>query len=311
MSHAHEVGGRSVEVSNPDKTLFPDDGITKDDLARYYLRIGEVMVPHVRDRALTMHRYPDGIESHGFIQKEAPDHFPGWIERKRLPKEGGEVNHVVPNEVATLVYLADQGCITLHVTLSRVDRPDNPDRMIFDMDPPQGADLGMLRESVMQLKIILEELGLNSLLTTTGSKGYHILVPLDRGDDFDVVRKFAHDVGELSVARHPDLLTVAQRKSKRGDRVFVDYLRNGYGQTSVAPYATRALPGAPIATPLDWDELITSAPQQYSIANIFKRLAQKDDPWADLAGRRGEDLGEARKRLTRMMSTNGRAGRNR
>lgn len=304
MSHALEVGGRSIEVSKPDKMLFPNEGITKEDLARYYCRVGETMLPHVRERAMTMHRYPDGIEADGFIQKEAPDHFPDWIERQPLPKEDGEVNYVVANDVATLVYLADQGCITPHVTLSRVDRPDHPDRMIFDMDPPEGSDdLEMLRGSVDQLKKILDDLGLNSFLMTTGSKGYHILVPLDGGDDFDSVRELARDVSELSATRHPDLLTVAQRKSKRGNRVFVDYLRNGYGQTTVAPYASRALPGAPIATPLDWGELRASTPQRYTVDNIFKRLAQKDDPWADLDARHGQALAEARKRIDRMMST--------
>lgn len=305
MSRVLEVGGRSIEVSNPEKTLFPNDGITKEDLARYYCRVGEIMLPHVRERAMTMQRYPDGIEADGFIQKEAPGHFPDWIERQTLPKENGEVNYVIANEVATLVYLADQGCITPHVALSRVDRPDHPDRMIFDMDPPEGSDdLEMIRDSVDQLKEILDELGLNSFLMTTGSKGYHVLVPLDRGDDFDTVRELARDVSELSATRHPDLLTVAQRKSKRGDRVFVDYLRNGYGQTAVAPYAIRALAGAPIATPLDWGELRASTPQQYTLDNIFKRLAQKDDPWADLDRGRGQALDEARKRVGRMMSTN-------
>lgn len=281
MTALIETESRSIEVSKPDKVLFPESGVTKEDLARYYARIGETMLPHVRDRAMTLQRFPDGIDADGFIQKEAPDYFPNWIERHTLPKEDGEVDYVVANDVATLVYLADQACITPHVTLSRVDEPDRPDRMVFDIDPPEDLDdLAALHEAVRAVGEVIEGTGMNSFLMTTGSKGYHIVVPLDRSEDFDTVRDRAKDVAERVADENPDLLTAAQRKSKRQGRVFVDYLRNSYGQTTVAPYSVRALEKAPVATPLDWDELGSSEPRKYTIDNIFRRLSQKRDPWS-------------------------------
>jgi bifunctional non-homologous end joining protein LigD len=287
-----EVDGRQVEISNPDKLMFPASGITKGNLAAYYQRIGETMLPHVRGRAVTMHRFPDGISGEGFYQKDLPDYFPDWIERASLPKQGqGEVDYLVIEEPASLVFIANQGSITPHVTLSRVDEPDLPDRMVFDMDPPDdGEDLAALRRGVRMVRSVLEELDLESYLMTTGSRGYHLLVPLDRSIGFDETRAFARQVGELAAKRHPESLTVEQRKTARQGRVFVDYLRNSFGQTTVAPYAVRALPGAPIATPLDWGELVSSEPQQYRIDNIFRRLAQKEDPWVGLATRDGHDL---------------------
>lgn len=307
MTAVIEATGHSIEVSRPDKVLFPDDGITKRDLAEYYKDIGKRIVPHVKERALTMHRYPDGIEGESFYQKAMPDYFPDWIDRETLPKEDGEVTYVVANDVATLVYLADQAVVTPHVTLSRTDRPDHPDQMIFDMDPPEDSDdIEVVRQSAEKVHEILADLGLNAFLKTTGSKGYHILVPLDRSVTFDAAHEFARDVGRVAADRHPDLLTVAQRKSDRGGRVFVDYLRNAYGQTTVAPYAIRALQGAPIATPLDWDELDETDPQEYGMANIRRRLAQKADPWQELDGRRGQSLSAVRDRLDAMTSsTNG------
>lgn len=307
MTAVIEATGRSLEVSKPEKVLFPDDGMTKKDLAEYYRDMGEWILPHVKERAMTMHRYPDGINEGDFYQKEMPDHFPDWIDHETLPKEDGDVTYVVANDVATLVYLADQAVITPHVTLSRIDRPDHPDQMIFDMDPPEDSDdIQAARESAERVHEVLADLELSAFLKTTGSKGYHIVVPLDRSENFDRAHQFAKDVARAAAGRYPELLTVAQRKAKRGDRVFVDYLRNSYGQTTVAPYAARALPGAPVATPLDWDELSDTGPRDYTTANIRRRLAQKTDPWEELRGNRGQSLSSARDRLEKVMtSTNG------
>ncbi len=305
MSAVIEATGRSIEVSKPDKVLFPDERITKRDLASYYSEMGERMLPHVRERALTMHRYPDGIDGSDFYQKETPDYFPDWIDRRTLPKEDGEVTYVVANDVATLVYLSDQAVITPHVTLSRVDRPEYPDRMIFDLDPPEDSDdIDMVRESVKRVGEVLDRLQLNAFLTTTGSRGFHILVPLDRSEAFSDVNDFARDLASAAAKFFPDLLTVAQRKSKRGDRVFVDYLRNAYGQTTFAPYAVRALPGAPVATPLEWSELSTTGPRDYTMSSVRRRLGQKPDPWEELDGRRGQSLATARDELEEMISSN-------
>jgi len=281
VSEHIEVGAQSIELSRPDKILFPRDGITKRDLAHYYRRVAETMLPHLQDRPLVMHRFPDGIEGPDFYQQDAPDHFPDWIRRETVPKEEGEVTHVVCDEATTLVYLADQACITFHAWLSTSARLDQPDRLVFDLDPPEkDRDLAPVRFAARAVRDLLDELGLGSRLMTTGSAGFHVVVPLDGVQSFDEVRGFAHRCADLLAGRHPDRLTVEQRITRRAGRVFLDYLRNAYGQTTVAPYSVRARPGAPIATPIDWGELPAVAPRTYTLNNLFRRLGQKDDPWA-------------------------------
>jgi bifunctional non-homologous end joining protein LigD len=279
-----EIDGREVVIGHADKLLFPEDGISKLDLAEYYARVGEIAIRHYRDRALSMHRYPDGIGSDGFFQKQVGAHFPDWIDRATLPKQGGEVTYVVADSPATLVYLADQACITPHLALSRTDRPDHPDRLVFDLDPSDD-DFAKVQATAGHLHRALDGLELPSFVQTTGSRGLHIVVPLDRDADFDTAREFAHALCRSVAAEDADLMTVEQRKNKRGKRVFLDDLRNAYGQTSVAPYAVRARPGAPVATPLDWDEVGRSdlQPRKYRIDNLFRRLAQRDDPWRAIA----------------------------
>jgi bifunctional non-homologous end joining protein LigD len=190
---------------------------------------------------------------------------------------------VVAEDGATLVYLANQACVTLHVGLSRIDRIDHPDRMVLDLDPSDD-DFAKVRRAAQEARALLEEVGLAPFLQTTGSRGLHVWVPLDRSADFDQIREFAAAVAALLVARRPGELTTAQRKAKRGDRVFVDVARNAYAQTAVAPYSVRARPQAPVATPLDWPELNdrTLGPQRYTIRNIFRRLAHRRDPWAEI-----------------------------
>jgi len=230
-----------------------------------------------------MHRFPDGIGEDGFFQKQIGDYFPDWIDRITLAKKDGEVTYVVADKAATLVYLADQGCITPHLSLSRNDKPNHPDRMIFDLDPSD-EDFGKVRKAARHLKDALDRLGLASFVQTTGSRGLHLLVPLDRTADFQAVRDFAHQLCERVAESAPELMTVEQRKKKRGQRVFLDYLRNAYGQTSVGPYAVRAKPGAPIATPVRWDEVDADLdPRAYRLDNIFRRLSKVSDPWPDIA----------------------------
>jgi len=275
------IDGRAISLSNQDKTLFPKDGISKGDLVDYYRRIAEIAIPHYRGRPLTMHRFPDGIDADGFFQKEAPDHFPDWIERATLDKEGGSLRQVIANDAATLVYLANQGCITPHLGLSTIDAIDRPDRLIIDLDPSDD-EFGKVQMAARQLRRLLDDAQIPSFIQTTGSKGLHVVVPLDRSAPFDAVRGCADRLAaHLAKARQDDL-TTEQRKAKRGDRVYLDIGRNAYGQTAVAPYAVRPLPGAPIATPLDWDEALAGDmhPRRYTVANIFRRLGAKDDPWA-------------------------------
>lgn len=291
-----EVGGRSVEVSRPDKVLFPEAGVTKADLARYYASLAETMLPHLRDRPLAFKRFPDGIDESGFFQKDVPDHYPDWIGRVEVEKEDGAITQVVVrDEPASLVYLADQACITPHAWLAATSALRKPDRLILDLDP-SGDDPALVRSAARDVRDILEAIDLVPFVMTTGSRGFHVVCPIEPDEDFDVVRELAHDVAELAARRRPDDYTTESRKAKRRGRVFLDYLRNAYGQTSVAPYAVRARAGASVAAPIDWDELAGIAPDAHDVRSMPRRLGQKPDPWRDIDEHRGSPA-EARRAL--------------
>jgi bifunctional non-homologous end joining protein LigD len=289
------AGRRSIRVSNSDKVLFPEDGISKADLATYYRDVASTMLPYVRRRPLHMDRYPDGMGGERWVQKEVPKHFPDWVETIEVPKRGGSVNHVVCSDAATLVYLADQGTITPHVWLSRTDRIDRPDLMVLDLDPA-GDDFQVVRDAARLVRELLDEVGLPAFLKTTGSRGLHLAVPLDRRAGFDDVRRLARDIASVAASRDPDRLSVEMRKSKRRGRLFVDWLRNGYAQTFAPPYVVRARPGAPVSTPIHWEELHRTDARSYTIANIADRLGSRGDPWRGL-WRRARGLKPARRRL--------------
>ncbi|MFF4381475.1 non-homologous end-joining DNA ligase [Kitasatospora sp. NPDC001547] len=293
------VSGRTVEIKRAEKELFPGDGITKADLADYYRRAGRRILPHLRGRPLMLERHPDGIGDGRFMQKDTPDYFPDWIHRAELPKEGGTVGYPVCDDLATLLYLVDQACITPHRWLSKADRPDHPDLLVLDLDP-SGEDFESVRRAAARLHELLDELDLPAALMTTGSRGLHVLVPLDHRAPFDDVRTFARDLADLLADRHPDELTTAARKQARRGRLYLDTQRNAYGQTAVTPYAVRALPGAPIATPLSWSELDDPdlTPQRWTIATIGERL-EGDDPWAGEL-RRGRSLKAVARRLEKL-----------
>lgn len=287
-----------VELTKPDKVLFPDAGITKLDLATYYDAIAEVMLPHLRRRPINMQRFPDGIEGMSFYEKKVPSHFPDWVSTVRVDTADGPQDQVMVDDARSLVYLAQQACITPHAWLSREDDLDRPDQLIVDLDPDaEDPDvLAKVRRATRLTGELLDDLGLTSYLKTTGSRGYHVMVPLRRAESFDDVRAFAHRLGERLAAAEPDLLTVEHRKAKRGGRVFVDVLRNGYGQTAVPPYAVRPRAGAPVATPIEWGELSRIAPDGHDIRSVRRRLQRRGCPWADVR-RHGQGLGRARKRL--------------
>lgn len=297
-----EVGSHTIEVSNAGKVLFPNDGITEGDLADYYARVSEVMLPHVAGRPLSMQRFPNGIDKPGFYAKQAPEHFPDWIDRVEIEvlETGERQPQIVANKPETLVYLVDQACITPHTWLSRTDDLQRPDKLIFDLDPPQAFEAA--RAAAHSLRALLDELELPAYLMTTGSRGLHVGVPLDAQADFDTARAFARDLADLLAARDPERLTTETRKAARRGRLFLDYLRNAYAQTAVSPYAVRARPGAPVATPLTWDELndpeLTS--QSYTIHNLFEHLERRGDPWANFYDY-ADSLKAARLRLDKLM----------
>jgi bifunctional non-homologous end joining protein LigD len=287
-----------MQISNPDKVLFPDDGVTKADLADYYQRMAGAMLPWLRDRPVAMVRYPDGLRGDSIMQKNVPRYFPDWIRTTEVPKQGGTLRQVVCDRGDTLVYLAGQACIEVHGFLSRLGRLQQPDQLIFDLDPPEGAPFSTVVTVATELRSLLEgELGLTPFVKTTGGHGLHVHVPLSAADDFDATRAFAVQVAQTLAGRHPDLVTTEQRRASRGDRIYLDVMRNAYAQLAVAPYSVRARRGAPVATPLSWSELDDPGlrPGQFTIATV---PARDGDPWAPMRRRRF-GLGRARRAVAR------------
>jgi bifunctional non-homologous end joining protein LigD len=257
------------------------------------------MVPYLRDRPLVMARYPDGITGERIFQKNVPRYFPDWVTRTTVKKQDGTLRQVVCDKPATLVYLANQACIELHVFLSHLGALDRPDQLVFDLDPPDEEHFGDCCRHALDLRELLEgELGLTSYVKTTGGKGLHVHVPLRPEEDFDSVRGFARDAAALLVSRSPGQLTVEQRKDQRGQRLYLDLMRNAYAQTVIAPYAVRARRGAPVATPLHWAELSDSglSPRRFTLRTMADRLAQSADPWEGMARHR-RGLAGPRRRL--------------
>lgn len=270
-----------TKFTNEDKILFPKDKITKGDLIAYYARVSGRMLPLIKGRPISMKRYPDGIKKEGFVQKKVSDYFPDWIKTKSVGrKEQSSIKMVVCNNKDTLLYLANQACITPHIWQSKIDDLKRPTRMVFDLDP-SGKDFARVIEAAKDLQDILEhDYKLKTFVMTTGSKGLHVVVPIKKGPSFEEVRGFARDVGKILVDELPGKYTLNPRKASRRGKLFIDYLRNGYAQTAVAPYAVRALDGAPVATPLSWRELTSRlSPQSHTLKNIGRRLS-KADPWA-------------------------------
>jgi bifunctional non-homologous end joining protein LigD len=294
------IGRRDVNITNPEKILFPDAGVTKHELVQYYHRIARWMLPHVRGRPVAMERYPDGIDRPGFFQKDAAAYFPDWIKTVTVKKEGGFVTHVVCDDAATLVYLANQACVTPHVWLSRVDQLLYPDLMVFDLDP-SGDSFEPVKATAESLKALLDQLGLPAYVKTTGSRGLHVAVPLKRTAQFDDVRGFAREVASVVVGQAPGQRTLELQKSKRRGRVLVDTNRNAYAQTVAPAYAVRARHGAPVSVPLEWRELRKPSlrPDGTTIRTVFERLEKIGDPWHDFH-RRSASLVQARVKLEAM-----------
>jgi bifunctional non-homologous end joining protein LigD len=302
MAREITADGITVPLTHPDKVLFPDDGITKEDLARYYADVADAMLPWLRDRPVSLVRLPDGLGGQRFFQKNAPSYFPDWIRRVTVPKEGGYVEHVVCDKPATLVYLANQACIEIHEFTSRVDKLDAPDQMVFDFDPPDATRFADVRRAALWARRFLaDDLGLSSFVRTTGGRGLHVHVALNRRADFDTVLEFTHRAAGVLARRHPDVITAEQRKDKRGDLIYADVMRNAYAQTVTASYGVRARPGAPVATPLSWAEVEDDAlqPGRFTLATVRARLADGQDPWVGFADSR-HGLADAQKRLAKL-----------
>jgi len=270
-------------ITHPEKVLFPDDGITKGELAAYYEAIAPVMVPHISGRPVTMERYPSGIGSKGFFHKDVSKGFPEWLERVEVPKKDGVVHHPIVRDARSLLWITNQNCITPHVWTSRAPNLYYPDICVFDLDPSR-PDLDRLNEAAFALRDLLAELELTSWVKTSGSKGLHIVVPLDGKTNMGDVARFAQAIGTALVERHPDRLTQEFSKADRGTRIYVDTGRNGYSATFAAAYAVRAKPGAPVSAPCTWEEIARgdASPQAFTIRNMAERVARVGDLWADM-----------------------------
>jgi bifunctional non-homologous end joining protein LigD len=276
-----------VKLSHPDKVLFPDDGITKADLADYYASVADAMLPLVKDRPMNLWRWNSGIGGQRVVQQGIPKGAPEWVARVEVERRsGGNVTHAMINDARTLRWLANQNCITPHVWQSRADKLDRPDRIVFDLDPATEDEMEQfddVRKGALALGDHLRELGLVPFAMTTGSRGIHVVAPLKRLYDANAVRDRAGEIAEEFAASH-DTLTTFWRKEKRDGRILVDTARNTYAQTVVAPYAVRALAGAPVATPLEWDELKDPDlhPRRWTLRDVGARVADRGNPWSDI-----------------------------
>ncbi len=280
---SYRLNGRTVKITHPERVLFPDDGLTKADLAEYHHAVADVLVPHLADRPLMLQRFPEGIGAPGFYQKEGGRGVAGWIRTVEVRKEGGTVRHPVVDDAAALLALTNLSTVSFHRWPSRADDLEHPDLLIVDLDPSTD-DFGEVCQAARWTREVLDELDLPAYLQVTGSRGIHVVVPLDRTAGTEAAAAFAYGVARLLAARHPDQLTVESRKAARGDRLYVDIARNGWAQTVVAPYSVRPRAGAPVATPITWDELDDPAlrPDGWTIATVPARVADNGDPWSDM-----------------------------
>jgi bifunctional non-homologous end joining protein LigD len=288
-------------ITHPEKVLFPEDGITKGDLAAYYETIAPVILPHMRGRPVTMERYPAGIGKKGFWQKDVSKGVPEWLQRVVVPKKEGVVHHAVVTDTRSLLWITNQNTITQHVWTSRLPDLKHPDICVFDLDPSKD-DVAAVRAAAIGLRDLLQELTLPSWIKTSGSKGFHIVVPIDGETPMGQVARFANAVGVLFVSQAADHLTQEFSKADRRGRIYVDTGRNGYSATFAAAYTVRAKRGAPVSAPCTWEEIERGevSPDTFTLRNMPDRIAKVGDVWADMR-RRGRSLKRPMEKLRRLL----------
>jgi bifunctional non-homologous end joining protein LigD len=277
-----------MEITHPDKILFPELEWTKNDVVHFYLEISEHLLPYLKNRPCVIQCFPNGIQESGYYQQEVPDHYPEWIDTIQVErKEKDKQNMLEIHTRRVLKYIVNQNGICFHTWHSQQDRLNQPDLLIFDLDPP-GGDFSSVAKVAQSLRSHIEELGGHAYVMTTGSSGLHVSVPIKPDNEFEEVRQGAKAIAEAFIDQHPDLTTLEIRKNKREGKIFLDFLRNSYGQTSITPYSLRAAKNAPVATPLDWDELSNKKldSQTFHAKNLLKRLSQKEDPWKEMSKHR-------------------------
>lgn len=278
------VGG--VRLSNPDRVLYPDQGVTKAELAEYYFQVADWILPYVGGRPLSLVRCPRGRQRQCFFQKHLTEALPDAVKGVTIAEKDGESTYIVIDDLQGLITLVQFGTLEMHPWPARTDRLDRPDYLVFDLDPGPGVAWQSVAEAASTLRDMMAELGLESFLRTSGGKGLHVVVPIARRHSWDEMRRFAEAVARHLAEREPTRYVATASKAKRGGKIFIDYLRNARGATSIASYSTRARSGAPVAVPLRWDELAgIGAADAYNIRNLPRRLASlKGDPWEGFAG---------------------------
>jgi bifunctional non-homologous end joining protein LigD len=313
-----KIGARTLSLSNLDKVLWPADGYTKGDLIGYYESVAATMVPYLKARPLTLERYPNGIASHSFFEKEMPKGMPDWVDRITLPSDGprSTITYVVCNDAPSLVYLANLAAIILHIWTSRVKTLDEPDFVLFDLDPGEKCTLRALTTVALAIRDLLGEIGLRPLVKTTGGYGVHVVLPLAPGYSYDTAKAFAELIARHVAGQLGELVTLARMLAKRPQNaVYIDYVQVGRGKTIVAPYSARARDAAPVSMPLDWSEIESFARKRgtttgyeafeaFNIRTAPKRLEREGDRWGNGAWK-GQRLEPAIAKARRLWGSNG------
>jgi len=292
------VDGRQVQLTNPQRLLWPEDGLTKADLVAYFVDLAPYLLPFLQDRPLVFTRYPDGIYGQSFYQKQAPAYTPEWIRRfpYRSKNSGRTIEFILADSAATLAWLANQACLEIHPWFSRIGSLESPDFAVFDLDPAEPAGFEETRSVAFLVKTVLEEAGLLGWPKTSGATGIHIYVPLENRYSYQEVTDFIRQVASLLQRTFPERITLERAVAKRSGKVYIDYLQLNRGKTIVAPYIPRPRRGAPVSTPFSWAELAKIRPEEFNLRSLPGRLREVGDLYAGLAEHR-QGLEEARRRL--------------
>lgn len=274
------VADRVLELTNLEKVFWPEDGYTKADLIQYYVEVASVLLPHLKDRPLTMTRYPDGIYGKSFYQKNAPDYTPAWMRTYSASTEEKGINYVLAHEPAAVAWLANQACIGIHPWLSTIHHPDYPDEIVIDLDPNPPAGFDEARHIALVVGDVLSKMGLRGYPKLSGATGVHVYIPVVPNFPFSVASRLAGLIGRVVSDLLPDEATTERRVDARGPRVYVDHLQNLPGQTIAAPYSVRPRPGAPVSTPVTWSELAHCRPEEFTIKTVPERVRHVGDLFA-------------------------------
>jgi bifunctional non-homologous end joining protein LigD len=296
------VNRKKIKISNPDKIYFPEEGYTKLNMIEYYRKVSKYILPYLKNRPESLHRHPNGINGKSFFHKDVGDMPPEWIKTKKIYSESADknINYLVCNNEASLLYIVNLGCIEINPWFSRITKPDNPDYLVLDLDPVD-INFEKVVETALAVKEVLDSAGGKSYCKTSGSRGLHIYVPLNAKYDYDTAKEFAHIVAKIVNKKIPKITSLERSPSKRKKKVYLDYLQNRRGQTLAAPYSIRPKPGATVAAPLEWDEVKKGlSPKDFTIDTIHKRLAKKGDIFKNILGK-GIDIKKSLSKLEKLL----------